>query len=113
MCSGIKGTVKIRKDNMDNLAEKLAKVFGSAPFIIFHFMWFTIWIVLNFIMKFDPEYSLLTIVVSLEAIFLSLFILRAENIQSERLEKKIKKDVKRSEEDIKNTKKVLRKLDKK
>lgn len=98
---------------MDKLAEKLAQVFGSAPFILFHVVWFAAWVILNFILKFDPEYSILTIIVSLEAIFLALFILRAENIQSERLEKKIKEDVKKSKEEVKQTNKVLRKLDKK
>lgn len=98
---------------MDKIAEKLAEVFGSGPFILFHVVWFTLWIILNLLFKFDPEFSILTIVVSLEAIFLSLFILRAENIQSTRLEKKIKEDVKKGKEDVKNTKKVLREVKKK
>ena len=98
---------------MNKIAEKLAEIFGSGPFIVGHVVWFSLWVALNSIIKFDPEYSILTVVVSLEAIFLALFILRAENIQSTRLEKKIKEDVKRSEEDLRQTKKVLRKLDKK
>lgn len=97
---------------MDKTAEKLAKVFGSGPFILFHVVWFGLWVILNLIFTFDPEFSILTIVVSLEAIFLSLFILRAENIQSARLEKKLKEDVKKSKEDIKNTKRVLREVKK-
>jgi uncharacterized membrane protein len=97
---------------MDKFAEKIADLFGSGPFIFGHVILFAGWIILNLIFKFDPEYSLLTIAVSLEAIFLSLFILRAENIQSSRLERKVKEDVKKSKEDIKKTKKVLRKVSK-
>jgi uncharacterized membrane protein len=96
---------------MDELAEKLAKWFGSAPFIIFHIFWFITWVTLHFVSKLDPDWSMLTIVVSLEAIFLSLFILRAENVQAERQEQMLKLDMKHTKEDLKHTKKVLRKID--
>lgn len=95
---------------MDTIAEKLAKIFGSGPFILFHVFWFTAWVVTNVFLQFDKEYSILTIVVSLEAIFLSLFILRAENIQSERLERKVKDDVKKSKEAKELSKKILTSL---
>ena len=98
------------REIMNNLAEKLAGIFGSAPFIILHVIWFSIWIILNFIFKFDEEYSILTIVVSLEAIFLALFILRAENIQSGRLEEKLKEDLKKSKKEAEDTKKIMKKL---
>lgn len=81
---------------MDNLAEKLAKWFGSTAFIIFHAVWFSLWIVLHYLLDFDSDWSILTLTVSLEAIFLSLFILRAENIQSERFENKVDRDLKTS-----------------
>lgn len=97
---------------MNNLAEKLATIFGSGPFIIFHVIWFSAWIILNIFLQFDPEYSLLTIIVSLEAIFLALFILRAENIQSARLEKKLKKDLENTRRDVKDTKEIKRMLKK-
>ncbi len=98
---------------MNKIAEKLAEIFGSGPFILFHVVWFTLWVVSNIFLKFDPEYSLLTIIVSLEAIFLALFILRAENIQSARLERKIKEDLKKSKDEKKVSEKILRKIDKK
>lgn len=78
---------------MDRLAEKASIWFGSTAFIIFHFLWFGAWYPLG------GKTDTLTLIVSLEAIFLSLFILRAENIQNAREEKKldkIKRDVKRS-----------------
>lgn len=96
---------------MDKISEKLANVFGSGPFIIFHVIWFGGWVITNSIWQFDKEFSTLTIIVSLEAIFLSLFIMRAENIQSARLEKKVQQDLKQTKIDIANTKAIKKKLD--
>ena len=95
---------------MNKLAEKLAGIFGSAPFIIFHVVWFSLWVIINAFLQFDEEFSILTIVVSLEAIFLSLFILRAENIQSERLERKIKEDLRKSKQEAKDTEAIKKKM---
>lgn len=81
---------------MDKFAEKLARWFGSAPFIGLHLAWFLLWIVLHYLINFDPEWSTLTLIVSLEAIFLSLFILRAETIQSDRFEDKVDGDLRTS-----------------
>lgn len=86
---------------MDKFAEKLAEWFGSAPFIFFHLVWFSIWVGLHIFRTFDADWSSLTLIVSLEAIFLSLFILRAENVESRRAEKQVKRDIKKSEEQLK------------
>ncbi len=58
-------------------------------FVYFHIVWFGFWIAANhgflhpFVPTFDPfPYGLLTMVVSLEAIFLSTFILIAQNRQA-------------------------------
>jgi uncharacterized membrane protein len=53
-------------------------------FVFFHVIWFGIWIALNLgifgIKPFDPfPFGLLTMVVSLEAIFLSTFVLISQN----------------------------------
>jgi uncharacterized membrane protein len=52
--------------------------------VVWHFAWFTIWIGANVrllpLQPFDPfPFSLLTTVVSLEAIFLTLFVLASQN----------------------------------
>jgi uncharacterized membrane protein len=52
--------------------------------VLFHIVWFAVWIVLNTrifrLEPFDPfPFTLLTTVVSLEAIFLTLFVLASEN----------------------------------
>lgn len=95
---------------MDKLAEKLAQWFGSAPFILAHAIWFTAWLILHFSVNFDTDWENLTLIVSLEAIFLSLFILRAENVASERSERKIKRDLSKNTEEIKLLKSIQRKV---
>ncbi|MEK9176335.1 MAG: DUF1003 domain-containing protein [Patescibacteria group bacterium] len=60
---------------------------GSMYFVYFHVVWFGAWIVLNHpffkIKAFDPfPYGLLTMIVSLEAIFLSTFIMINQNRQA-------------------------------
>jgi uncharacterized membrane protein len=57
---------------------------GQMWFIALHAVWFAAWMGLNSkhspVPPFDPyPYSLLTMIVSLEAIFLSLFILMSQN----------------------------------
>jgi uncharacterized membrane protein len=52
--------------------------------VAFHLVWFALWIAANsghgFITPFDPfPFALLTTIVSLEAIFLTLFVLASEN----------------------------------
>ena len=59
-------------------------------FIVTHAVWFAVWVGLNeglvpALKGFDPfPFSLLTMIVSLEAIFLSLFILMSQNRPSRR-----------------------------
>jgi uncharacterized membrane protein len=89
---------------MDKIAEKLAGWFGSTPFILFHVVWFGAWLLLHYTADFDPEWANLTFIVSLEAIFLALFILRAENVQAARFEEQVKRD-------LKVTKQIQDKLD--
>ncbi len=78
---------------MDNLAGKLAAWFGTSAFILAHVIWFSMWVFLHFTVGFDPEWSALTVIVSLEAIFLSLFILMAENVEAARDAKSARRDL--------------------
>jgi uncharacterized membrane protein len=58
------------------------------PFLIINGAWFGIWILLNTLplgIHFDPyPFGLLTMIVSLEAIFLSCFVLVSQNRQAEK-----------------------------
>lgn len=71
------------------LAATISSFAGSMGFVYFHIIWFGLWIVVNqgfflpAMQPFDPfPYGLLTMVVSLEAIFLSTFILITQNRQA-------------------------------
>lgn len=70
----------------DRLAEAIAKFCGSMTFVWVHVIWFGGWIVLNLlpgIRHVDPfPFTFLTLIVSLEAIFLSTFILISQNLDS-------------------------------
>lgn len=69
-----------------SIAAAITAFSGSMPFVYFHIIWFGLWIGINhgllepYIHPFDKfPYGLLTMVVSLEAIFLSTFILITQN----------------------------------
>jgi CRP-like cAMP-binding protein len=79
----------------ERLSDLLVRVAGNIWFVYFSLIWFVGWIVWNNssgLPTFDPPpYGLLTMVVSLEAIFLSLFVLISQNRQTER--EKIRNDI--------------------
>ena len=70
------------------IADDLTAAFGSTAFLIINFIVFIVWIALNLglipdVAPFDPfPFGLLTMVVSLEAIILSIVILVSQNRQS-------------------------------
>jgi uncharacterized membrane protein len=71
-------------------ARGLIRVAGTTTFAVVHLVWFVAWIVVNTglvpgMQSFDPyPFNFLTLVVSLEAIFLSIWILISQN-EMERL----------------------------
>lgn len=73
---------------LTQVSDDLTAICGSSFFLVFHVVLFTIWIAINlgmlpFITPFDPfPFGLLTMVVSLEAIFLAIFILVSQNRSS-------------------------------
>jgi len=74
----------------DRLADVIAAFAGSLKFVALHAVVYGLWIVINLgkipgIPKFDPyPYMLLSMSVSLEAIFLSTFVLIKQNRMSRR-----------------------------
>ena len=68
------------------LADVITAFSGSMRFVALHVAWFAIWIGINLIGPvFDPfPFGLLTMIVSLEAIFLSTFVLISQNRVEER-----------------------------
>ena len=74
----------------ERVAGTVTRAAGTATFALAHLAWFLAWIVLNSglvrrVRPFDPfPFNLLTMVVSLEAIFLSIWILISQNQMSRR-----------------------------
>ena len=72
-------------------ADWITRFSGSMLFVYLHAIWFALWIAINegwleqlHIKPFDEfPFGLLTLIVSLEAIFLSTFVLLSQNRQSE------------------------------
>lgn len=82
--------VNIRKATSDKrtreerLADIITDFSGRMYFVYFHVLWFAIWILVNLgffgFKPFDPfPFGLLTMIVSLEAIFLATFVLISQN----------------------------------
>jgi uncharacterized membrane protein len=74
------------RTRIEQVAENLNEFASSTPFLVFHAIWFLIWLPWNIgalrvfgLEPFDPyPFGLLTMIVSLEAIFLSIFVLLAQ-----------------------------------
>jgi uncharacterized membrane protein len=78
-----------RRGMQDRIADRITAFAGSVPFIYLHVVWFAAWIVLNSFkdLAFDPfPFGLLTLIVSLEAIFLSTFVMLSQNREALRSE---------------------------
>ncbi len=70
-----------QRSGLERLTDGVTHAAGSGTFIIVHVVWFIAWIVLNRQPQaFDPyPYSLLNVLVSLEAIVLTSFVLMTQN----------------------------------
>ena len=73
--AGRRGDVQLR------IADAITAFSGSLPFAYIHVVWFAIWI--GFRVEKYP-FGLLTMIVSLEAIFLSTFVLISQNRADEK-----------------------------
>jgi len=60
----------------ERAADLIAAFVGSWPFVLLHVVWFTVWLLLRL------DINLLTLIVSLEAIFLTTFVLMSQNRQA-------------------------------
>ena len=84
---------------MDHFAGSITRKAGSATAILIHTIWFFVWLLLNLniipgFVPFDPfPFSLLTMVVSLEAIFLTLFVLISQNRMSKEADRRAELDL--------------------
>jgi CRP/FNR family cyclic AMP-dependent transcriptional regulator len=75
---------------IQRIADWIAWFSGSMQFLALNMAWFITWIIINTahvgnIPQFDPyPFGLLTMIVSLQAIFLSIFVLISQNRQAEK-----------------------------
>ncbi len=87
------------RSTAEHIADKVTTFAGSTPFIIIHVVWFGGWILINAgiipgIAAFDPfPFSFLTLVVSLEAIFLTLLVLMSQNRMTKEADKRAHLDL--------------------
>jgi uncharacterized membrane protein len=69
----------------DRVGDRVSRHAGSGKFVVLHIVWFLTWLAINTglfsgIRPFDPyPFTFLTMIVSLEAIFLSIFLLISQN----------------------------------
>jgi len=99
---------KKTKTLFDRVTDLISWFLGSWWAVIFHTVWFAAWLIFNF------DINLLTFSVSLEAIFIGIFLLMASNkaeIERDRREARQQaQDRKRIEHDIKLDEKADRQL---
>src|SRR5207342_3052757 len=74
---------------LQRVADWISWFSGSMWFLLINAVWFVVWIGINTmplgVEQFDPfPFGLLTMIVSLEAIFLSCFVLISQNRQAEK-----------------------------
>lgn len=80
--------LEAQKTRQDRVADWITTFSGSMAFVYLHVVWFGVWMAINLgfvhgVKPFDPfPFGLLTMVVSLEAIFLSTFVLLSQNRMS-------------------------------
>ena len=89
---------RIEMSFSDKIADKITAFSGSMLYVGIHVVWFVLWLLINagwfHIPAFDPfPFSLLTLIVSLEAIFLASFVLISQNKQAVQADKRAKTDL--------------------
>lgn len=83
----------------EHMGDAIAHTLGTLPMLVFHVVWFSAWFVVNLgwipgLAPFDPfPFGLLTVFVSLEAIFLSLFLLISQNRLQRQADKRMHLDM--------------------
>jgi uncharacterized membrane protein len=88
---------RVEMTRSDRMADLITAFSGSMLFVGVHIIWFSVWIGVNlpvFGLEFDPfPFGFLTMIVSLEAIFLSTFVLISQNRQALHADRRAKTDL--------------------
>lgn len=81
----LKAKADEQRTSSERVADWMTEKLGSMEFLMVNIVWFLVWIVLNLnvipsVKPFDPfPFGLLTMIVSLEAIILAIFVLISQN----------------------------------
>jgi len=86
--------IKKTKTFLDKFTDKVSWFLGSWLAVAFHTVWFSIWLIFNF------NINLLTFSVSLEAIFIGIFLLMASN------KAEVQRDLRETRERIRDRKRI-------
>lgn len=87
------------RSRVEHLSDEITRIVAGGPALLFHVVWFGFWILANLelipgVPAFDPfPFQLLTMTVSLEAIFLSLFVLASQNRMTHEADKRANLDL--------------------
>ena len=77
--------ILLARSTVERVSDWIACTAGKGPVLVLHVVWFGVWVTINAgalrsIRPFDPfPFPFLTMTVSLEAIFLALFVLASQN----------------------------------
>jgi uncharacterized membrane protein len=83
----------------EKVSDVFVSIMGSMPFLIFHVVWFAVWFMVNLkalpgVSPFDPfPFGILTLIVSSEGVFLSIFILISQNRMTRQSDKRAHLDL--------------------
>ena len=94
----LEAALRSGRSPMDRMVDGISEFCGSVAFVYIHLLWFALWIGANLALpvrvRFDPfPFGLLTLVVSLEAIFLSTFVLVSQNRQAQMADRRAELDL--------------------
>jgi uncharacterized membrane protein len=95
----IEEEAQLQRTTADRLSDLIANFVGSMPFVLLHLIWFGMWVTINLgviseIRKFDPyPFALLCMLVSLEGVLLSTFVLIKQNRMSQRADQRAHLDL--------------------
>ena len=87
------------RSRAERISDEITRFAGGGWMLVLHAVWFLLWLLVNVrlipgIRPFDPfPFPLLTTAVSLEAIFLSLFVLASQNRLSHQADKRAHLDL--------------------
>lgn len=88
--AAIEEEAQLKRTTADRLSDTIANFVGSIPFVLLHLVWFGVWVAVNIGVlwgkwRFDPyPFALLCMLVSLEGVLLSTFVLIKQNRMSQR-----------------------------